>query len=332
VRLDVRARIRRPGGFVLDADVSCEASALAVVGPSGSGKSTFLEAVAGIEPGARVVLDGEDLSALPLHRRRMGYVTQDALLFPHLTVRENLLYSPHARDLGDVPRALGIEGLLERRPRHLSGGERRRAALARAILSRPRVLLLDEPFAGLDEPRRREAMALLDRVRRRYGIPMILVSHQADETIGLTDRAIRLEEGRVVASGPTPSVLRAGEGRIDNYLSGSVTGPGRVRVGSVELAAALPDGVSGHVRLACYAHDVLLSALPLPRGLSARNVFPARVAGAAPVGDAVLVELADPPLRALVTPEAAAALDLRPGAPVGVVLKATSLAYLGPDR
>jgi molybdate transport system ATP-binding protein len=332
VRFEIRARVRRPGGFVLEADLAGEASALAVVGPSGSGKSTLLEAVAGIEPGARVVLDGDDLSGLPLHRRRLGYVTQDALLFPHLTVRQNLLYSPHARDLGDVPKALGIEHLLDRRPRHLSGGERRRVALARAILSRPRVLLLDEPFAGLDEPRRREAMALLDRLRRRYELPLILVSHQADETIGLTDWAVRLEDGRPVACGPTPSVLRASEHRIDNYLAGTVTGPARVRVGSVELAAALPEGASGAVRLACYAHDVLLSALPLPVGLSARNVFEARVASVAPAGEAVLVGLADPPLRALVTTEAAAALGLRPGAPVGVVLKATSLAYLGPDR
>ncbi len=151
MKFEIEARIPRPAGFILDASFLCEAQTVGIVGPSGSGKSTLLDAIAGIEPGARVVLDGEDVSERPLHRRDVGYVTQDALLFPHLSVRSNLLFSPRAGALGDVPAALGIERLLERMPRHLSGGERRRVALARAVLSRPRLLLLDEPFAGLDD-------------------------------------------------------------------------------------------------------------------------------------------------------------------------------------
>jgi molybdate transport system ATP-binding protein len=329
VKFEVDATVERPGGFRLQVRLEAEAEALGLVGPSGSGKSTLLDAVAGIEPGARVRLDGEDLSALPLHRRRIGHVAQDPLLFPHLSVQENLAYSPSAGPPAAVARALGIEPLLERMPRHLSGGERRRAALARAVVSRPRVLLLDEPFAGLDEPRRREALSLLDHVRREFGIPMILVSHRADEVIGLTDRTARLEAGRLTACGPSAALLQAGETRVDNFLTGRVVGPRRVEVEGVELTGMLPEEAAGRVRVACYAHDVLLAAAP-PSGLSARNCVPVRVAAVIPAGEAALVELARPALRALVTAEAVRSLGLVPGAELFAVLKATSLVYLGP--
>jgi molybdate transport system ATP-binding protein len=329
MRFEIKALVHRSSGFTLEASETCDAEALGLVGPSGSGKSTLLDAVAGIEPGARVVLDGVDCSCLPLHLRGVGYVAQDALLFPHLSVRQNLLYSPRAVALGHVPHALGIEPLLDRMPRHLSGGERRRVALGRAILSRPRVLLLDEPFGGLDEPRRREAMSLLEHVRRTFNIPMILVSHLADEVIGLTDWAVRLEEGRVAARGPSAVVLRTGETRIDNYFEGTAVTKGRVRVGEIELAAMIPDGVTGEVRMACYAHDILLASAP-PEGISARNVFPVTIESAVPTGDAVLVAFVKPRLSALVTPEAVESLGIRPGSSAVAILKATSVVYLGP--
>lgn len=327
MKLEVDAHLQRPGGFTLDVSVRCEADALGVVGPSGSGKTSFLESIAGIEPGARVVLDETDCSSAPLHRRDVGYVTQDALLFPHLSVKANLLYSPRASGLGDVPKALGIGHLLDRMPRHLSGGERRRVALARAILSRPRVLLLDEPFAGLDETRRRDALSLLNQVRTTYRIPVVLVSHLADEVIGLTDWAVRLEDGRVVAEGPSVSVLRSSDTRIDNYFTGTVIGPNRVRVGPWELSVLLPESQTGEVRLACYAHDILLAA-EVPTGISARNCLPARVASLLTAGSAVLVTLDAPRLRVLVTDEAVASLRLTPGSAVVAIIKATSIAAL----
>jgi ABC-type molybdate transport system ATPase subunit len=148
--LEVEADVRRRGGFHLRASLRSESDRLAIVGPSGSGKSTLLDVIAGIEPG-RVMLDGEDLTHVPLHRRGVGYVMQDAPLFPHLSVRQNLSYGPRAEGIDEVAARLGIAHLLDRMPRHLSGGERRRVALARAIANRPRLLLLDEPFAGLDE-------------------------------------------------------------------------------------------------------------------------------------------------------------------------------------
>src|SRR5262245_27698208 len=134
MKFQIEARVRRPTGWTLDVRIDCVADSLGLVGPRGSGKSTLLGAIAGIEPGARVVLDGRDISSLALHHREVGYVTQDALLFPHLTVRQNLAYSPTAGPPDDVARALGIDALLDRMPRNLSGGERKRAALARAIV------------------------------------------------------------------------------------------------------------------------------------------------------------------------------------------------------
>jgi len=329
VKFDVELRIRRPAGFLLDARFACESRALAIVGPSGSGKSTLLDAIAGIERAGRVVLDGRDLSRLPLHRREVGYVTQEPLLFPHRSVRANLEYGPRARDVDATARALAIAHLLDRMPRHLSGGEKRRVALARALVGAPRVLLLDEPFGGLDETRRREAMSLLDAVRRAHAIPMVLVSHLADEVIGLTDFAIRLEEGRITATGPSVSVLRAAERRVDNYFEGEVIAADRVLLdGGAELTVGLPPDATGRVRLACYASDVLLASSP-PANISARNVVPDRVGEVVAAGDALLVELTTLPLRALVTRAAAEALALRPGAAIVAILKATSITWLG---
>jgi molybdate transport system ATP-binding protein len=329
MKFDLALGVRRSAGFELQVELRCQTEALGVVGPSGSGKSTFLDALSGVESGGRVILDGVDCSGIPLEHREIGYVTQDALLFPHLSVLGNLLYSPRALDPLPVARALGIETLLDRMPRHLSGGERRRAALARAILARPRLLLLDEPFGGLDESRRREAMGLLGRVRQLFHVPMVLVSHLADEVIGLTDWTVRLEAGRFVASGPSASVLRTRETRIDNAFTGTVTGPGRVRVGALELSVLLPEGVEGEVQLAVYAHDILLAS-EAPRGISARNVFPVRIRSVTPAGDAALVELEEPALRVLLTGEATESLDIHPGASKIAILKATSIAYLGP--
>jgi molybdate transport system ATP-binding protein len=329
MRLEIEASIRRPAGFVLEAKFACSTDALGIVGPSGSGKSTLLDAIAGIERGARVVLDGADCSALPLARRRVGHVTQDALLFPHLTVRQNLAYSPRAGPIDGVARALRIDHLLERMPRHLSGGERRRVVLGRAIASRPRLLLLDEPFAGLDETRRRDAMSLLAEVRRSFRLPMVLVSHWADEIIGLTDWAVRLEQGRVAAVGPSASLLRGGETHVDNYLTGRVIGRGHVDVRGVELAAMIPPDVEGIVRVACYAHDILI-ATGEPGQLSARNVLPVTVLSVPADGDPVLLDVGPPALRVLVTREAVESLGLRAGTQAFAVVKATSCVYLGP--
>ncbi len=318
MKLAVEAHLGR-----LEATIDVDCHSLGVVGPSGAGKSTLLDVIAGIEPG-RVVLDGRDLTGVAIDERRIGLVPQESHLFPHLSVRENLAFA--ASDIDFIASALQVTTLLDRPPRILSGGEKRRVALGRALASEPSLLLLDEPFAGLDALRRREAMALLADVRRRFNVPMVVVSHVPEEIIGLTDQAIRLDGGRVVASGASPSVLRAGETEIDCHFEGEVVAPGRVRVGSTELAVSV--AATGRVRLGCYARDVIL-ATEMPRGLSARNCVWTGIESVTAAGDAVLIALNEPPVKALVTREAATALELGAGKRVVAIIKATSIAYLG---
>jgi molybdate transport system ATP-binding protein len=327
VRIEVRARVEHPGGFRMEIDLATEARALGVVGPSGSGKSTLLDIVAGAGPEGRVVVDGEEWTRTPLHERAVGHVAQDPLLFPHLDVERNLLFSPRARGLDGVPEALGIGHLLDRMPRNLSGGERRRVALGRALLSRPRLLLLDEPFAGLDDHHRREAAALLIRVLAERGVPMVLVSHSAEEVVGLADRCVRLEGGRITAEGPSVAVLRSGETRVDSFLEGTVREPGTVEVEGVRLFASMPPGTRGRVRLACSAHEVILAAVP-PERLSARNVLPVEVLAVEPAGDAVLVSISPPRIRAALTVGAVESLGLRPGTRCWAVVKERSFVHL----
>lgn len=319
---------RSPGGFAMDAHFECETETLAIVGPSGSGKTSVLDAIAGTQRMGRVVLDGVDISHVPIHQRQMAYVTQSSLLFPHMTVGANLLYSPRAQGVKEIAAALDVAHLWDRMPRNLSGGEQRRVVLARALASRPKIILLDEPFAGLDENRRRAAMALLLEIRQTFRIPLILVSHTPGEVVGLADQAVRMEAGHVASLGSSASAVRAGEAQIDNFLVGDVVAKDRVWVGARELAVVLPAGVSGRVKLACYAHDVLL-AKEMPGLISARNCFPVTVAQTEDVGGAVLVSLAELPLRALITSEAAAALDVRKGAAMVAIVKSTSLVFVG---
>lgn len=328
MNLHFQVHVARKNGFVLDINETCSAEALGIVGPSGSGKSTLLDAITGIEVGATILIDQKDLSHTPLAERRLGYVMQDPLLFPHLSVRGNVTYSPRAQSVEHLAKTLGIDHFLDRMPAGLSGGERRRVALARAIASRPDLLILDEPFSGLDEFHRREAMALLDYIKGQMKIPMILVSHVADEIIGLTDWTIRLEAGRVVARGRSESVLEPSETRIDNYFTALVTGPGRVRVGGVEMSVLLPENVSGLVRLACYANDIVLATQP-PHDLSARNLFETKIVSKTPAGRLILIVLENPSLRVLVTAEAAAKLELEQGRHVYAILKSSSIVYLG---
>ncbi len=193
--LSIALRVERPG-FVLDFVLATEARAVALHGPSGAGKTTILNAVAGLlRPSrGRIVIDGAVLTDtaagihLPPQKRRVGYVFQDARLFPHLSVRRNLLYGtrfaprePGGPSLEAVCDCLGIGHLLDRRPATLSGGEAQRVAMGRAWLMRPRILLMDEPLAALDEARKRETLPFIVRMRDEMGLPILYVSHQLDE-------------------------------------------------------------------------------------------------------------------------------------------------------
>lgn len=211
--IDIDVRLRR-GEFQLDARIRAEVPALALFGPSGCGKSSLLAAVAGLLRPRRghIVLDGRCLFDaargidLDPPARQLGVVFQDARLFPHLDVRGNLLYGARLRGgadpvaLAETAALLGLEAHLPRRIDGLSGGEARRVAIGRALLSRPRALLLDEPLTGLHRAARRELLAHLVRLKQELRVPLLLVSHDAEEVAAIADRVALIGDGRIAAS------------------------------------------------------------------------------------------------------------------------------------
>ena len=192
------------------------------MGPSGSGKTAVLKLIAGVQRPDRgrivvaghVLADTEARIFVPPHRRRVGFVFQDAQLFPHLTVEQNIKFGQwftrtgrHGLPLDVIVDVLGIASLQKRRPATLSGGEKHRVALARALLSSPRILLMDEPLAGLDDARRDEITSLIERIRDEFAVPIVYVTHSVDEVRRLASRVVRIVAGRVTAAGAAAEVL-----------------------------------------------------------------------------------------------------------------------------
>lgn len=213
--------LRRPD-FAFEATFSVGEGITALFGPSGSGKTTALRLIAGLEQadrgcisiGEALLLESNKGLFLPPHRRRIGLVFQDALLLPHLSVRHNLTYGrwftpKRQRQIAFEPvvEMLGIGHLLHRRPIHLSGGERQRVAIGRALLTSPRLLLMDEPLASLDAARKREILPFIERVHDEFSIPIIYVSHVVEEVVRLASTIIRLEAGKVVGIGTPSDIL-----------------------------------------------------------------------------------------------------------------------------
>ncbi|MGZ3273845.1 MAG: molybdenum ABC transporter ATP-binding protein [Caulobacteraceae bacterium] len=356
LEIEVRARL---GDFRLDARFQGAADGVTVLfGPSGAGKSSVLAAVAGaLRPEAgRIALSGEALfdSArgvdLPMERRRVGWVFQDARLFPHLSVEGNLRFglkrAPGRGVAGpirfdEVVDALGIGHLLHRRPRDLSGGERQRVGLGRALLSQPRLLLMDEPLASLDAPRRAEILPFLERVRG-FGVPILYVSHSLAEAVRLGDCMAVMRDGRVIAEGPLsdvvsrPELMLAGSHARDGAaLDGVVQGHDHrltlVRAGPWDIRTPRFEAeVGAPVRLFILARDVMLALEP-PRRISARNVLQGRVAALDAQDGRVLVRLENEAavLLSALTPDAVEDLGLRPGMTVWAVVKSVAVDGLG---
>lgn len=215
------------GEFSLAARLEVDGGVTALFGESGAGKTSLVNAIAGliVPDSGRMAFDGEvlfDSAAkvqVPPEKRRFGYVFQEGRLFPHLSVRRNLLFSgwfgshgangPDHAMFDHVVELLGLSGLLERRPAMLSGGEKQRVAIGRALLMRPRLLLLDEPLASLDAARKQEILAYLQRLRDELSIPMIYVSHAMEEVRQLASHVVVLEAGRVQAAVPVEQLIRA---------------------------------------------------------------------------------------------------------------------------
>ena len=332
--------------FSLALKAATEARITGIFGVSGAGKSSLLECVAGLRDatgklgfGEDVWLDSAARRFVPPERRGIGYVPQDARLFPHLDVRANLLAGADRaraagvdveRSLRETAEALGIDGLLDRKPDSLSGGERQRVALGRALCSAPRLLLLDEPFGALDTGRRRALLGYLRAVCERTRAPVLFVSHDPVEICALAGEAWHMEQGRVVARGEPRAVLSEAVFSAENVLIGTVE-PGAapsVRVGALDLRVPAHDFAAGGTVVVVLRPDEVMLSLDEPRSISARNRLPARVARLKRRDARALVELdlgPDVPLLSAELSDAATAeLGLEPGKAVFAVFKASS--------
>jgi molybdate transport system ATP-binding protein len=338
-------------GVVLDATLRAEPGITILFGASGAGKTTFLHAILGaarplrgrITVGARVVFDAEESIDLPIHRRRVGIVFQEALLFPHRDARGNVAYgargSRSARSADLWLEKVGAAALASKRPREMSGGERQRVALARALCAEPEVLLLDEPFASLDQASRESLGALLLELVRESPIPFVHVTHDPAEAVRLGDAMVILDHGRVTASGlPVEILAPGGAGSAaagsTNWLKGSIVedGPdgGRVDLGGTIVAVPRLGRAPGSpVVLALPAEEPVLASSEI-RGTSARNVIPGTVVSMRDGGDGVEIVVATPvPIRVRVTRGAVQELGLVPGARVWLLIKAQAFRRTG---
>ncbi|WP_036265884.1 molybdenum ABC transporter ATP-binding protein [Methylobacterium sp. 10] len=351
--IDIDVSLTR-GAFSLDVAFTAGPGLTALFGRSGSGKTTVIDLVAGLArpDRGRIAVEGETLLdtergiAVPAHRRRIGVVFQQARLMPHLSVRRNLAYGrAFARGRSDgiafdgVVDLLGIGHLLERRPAGLSGGEAQRVAIGRALLSRPRLLLMDEPLAALDEARKAEILPYIERLRDEAGLPIVYVSHAVSEVARLARTVVVLEAGRVAAVGAADTVLRRADllttqeaeaGAILDMVVGETdpeTGLTRLsgRAGrlSVPRLTRSPGTV---VRIRVPARDVLLATQP-PVGLSARNLLEGHVASIHALGEAasmVEIDCNGVLLAARLTRASVRDLALAPGRAVYAVVKSVA--------
>jgi molybdate transport system ATP-binding protein len=348
------------GQFTLQASFSCAGRLTALFGESGSGKTSLVNIIGGLmrPDRGRVVVDGrvlvdtEQRIFVPSHHRRIGYIFQEPRLFPHLTVRQNLLYGrwfsrsiQGGERLEHIVELLGLGELLARGPALLSGGEKQRVAIGRALLSNPKLLLMDEPLTALDQARKAEILPFIERLRDQLRLPIVYVSHSLSEVARLATSVVLLSSGKVVATGPVEEVLgrldlppitasqEAGAllemnvaGHDDHYRITTLRSKaGELRVPRIE--AAIGDTLRVHV----HARDVML-ALDQPECISALNVFAGTVAAIGPLHNGaaeVHVDLNGSSLLARVTHLSLDHLGLKPGMKVYAVLKSVAIDQSG---
>ncbi len=346
------------GGFALEAAFNAPMSGItALFGPSGCGKTTILRCMAGLQrlPGRLVVggdewQDDERNVFLQTYRRAVGYVFQEASLFTHFSVQKNLLFgAQRARgqvpgpglSFGDTVDMLGLGSLLNRMPGALSGGERQRVAVGRALLSQPKLLLMDEPLAALDHGTKEEILPYLEALHENLSIPIIYVSHDVAEVARLADRMVVLSNGKVVVEGDVASVLErlALTDSADRFEAGVVLTAGVVRHdekfqltyldhhGQSFATPLVQAAVGEEIRLRVRARDVSL-ATQMPVGISVRNILKGHVAEIREepqtANAEVLVDIGSSKIRARITRAAVADLGLSVGAPIFALVKSVT--------
>jgi molybdate transport system ATP-binding protein len=354
LEVDIEHRL---ADFVLDIHFQAGRGLTALFGRSGAGKTSVINAIAGLlrPRQGRIVMDGSVLLDtergiwVPTHRRRVGYVFQEGRLFPHLTVRQNLMFGRwfaparerRATNLDDIVDLLGIAELLDRRPGRLSGGEKQRVAIGRALLASPRLLLMDEPLASLDARRKDEILPYLERLRDEARVPIVYVSHSIAEVTRLATTIVLISAGQVHAAGPVQEVMGRAElyplaGRFEagavlsmritahdpRWSLSQLTGDfGRLTVPRLDA----PVGAALRVRIR--ARDVIL-AVTRPTGISALNVLAAEVERVVPIEEGALevqLRLGAERLLARVTRRSGEALGLAVGRKVFAVIKTVAI-------
>jgi molybdate transport system ATP-binding protein len=348
-------------GFHLQTQLEIPGSGVTVLfGPSGSGKTTLLRCLAGLERSpAGFMQFGDTLWQneargifIPVHERSIGMVFQDPRLFPHLSVRSNLLYGfkripvqERRIFLDEVVEVLNIAHLLDRRPRFLSGGEGQRVAIGRALLTSPRLLLMDEPLASLDSQRKREILPYIRRLQTTWGLPIVYVSHSLDEILQLVDTVVLLKEGRVVAEGPAKEVFSQLDlrGRVNNEILGAIFdtqviahepefGLTRVKFMGHQLHVPKQEiEVGQSIRLHIHSNDVSIVTSPSDIRTSVLNILKATVMEVGridPTGYSVDIKLdVGQALLATITRKSLANLALKPGQKVYAHIKAIKMVH-----
>jgi molybdate transport system ATP-binding protein len=358
---ELRVRIRkkfagqRGTPFCLEVEFVVNAGFTILFGASGAGKTTLLDCIAGLEApqsgritaGQTVLFDSDAHVNLPPNRRSVGYLLQTLALFPHMTVQENVQYGLHGlakpereERSGEILESFRIGALAQRRPAELSGGERQRAALARALVTRPRVLLLDEPLSALDAVTKSQIVADLRAWNREQQIPILYVTHQREEVFALGERVIALEAGRITEQGSPHEVLHRPElesvaqlAGFENILDATFIaehpeqGTMTCRVGESALSLEVPltrVDRSRPLRIGIRAGDILLASSS-PQGLSARNVFSGTITSLQRRDVMILAKVdCGVQIEVHLTPAACKALELEAGRSVWLVVKTYS--------
>jgi molybdate transport system ATP-binding protein len=353
-QLSINAQVNFPG-FSLNVVHDLELDGVTgLFGPSGSGKSTLLRVIAGLEQdvtgkvsfSGESWLDSENEISIPAHQRPVGYVFQDARLFPHLSVQGNLQFAEHRNSSpgGEISRAevvsvMNLGDFLDRDVDTLSGGERQRVAIARTLLTQPRLLLLDEPLAALDVGHKQEILPYLEALPNRFGLPAIFVSHAVNEMARLADNVIVLENGSVTASGSAAGILSREELQMsampfeavsifDVRVVENLPGEQLTRVTYDDQRITIPGiidaGEGDSIRLVVRAGDVVLATAE-PKHLSVRNVLHGKIEAVDAIPDSpfsiVSVDIGGAGLKAQLTQHAIGELGLTPGMMVYALIK-----------